>query len=176
MKRERWVPCISGWYEVSDRGRVRRVRPRYDSKHPERFTPTLITPTQTGEGWKSGTAYLSFLPSIFGEQRVRVYVHQLVAAAFLGPRPLGKEINHKDGVRGNNKVTNLEYVSRLENVQHAHRVLRRMGGRKLTDRQVRAVRAAKGKAAARVLAKRFTVSTSTIRSIWNGRTGYLIGD
>lgn len=48
-------------------------------------------------------------------------VHALVAAAFIGPRPEGMEINHKDGNRGNNHVGNLEYVTPKQNTQDSIR-------------------------------------------------------
>jgi hypothetical protein len=47
------------------------------------------------------------------------YVHHLVAAAFLGPKPDGAEVNHKDCDKTNNALSNLEYVSRGENIAHA---------------------------------------------------------
>ena len=46
-------------------------------------------------------------------------VHRLVAETFL-EKPLGKnEVNHIDGNKRNNSVDNLEWVSHLENMQHA---------------------------------------------------------
>jgi hypothetical protein len=51
------------------------------------------------------------------------YVHRLVAQTFIdnpGKRP---HINHKDGNKQNNSVENLEWVTREENMIHAHRVL-----------------------------------------------------
>lgn len=50
-------------------------------------------------------------------------VHSVIAEAFLGPRPDGCEVNHKDGDKKNNKVENLEYVTRSENLLHRSRVL-----------------------------------------------------
>lgn len=58
-------------------------------------------------------------------------VHRLVAHAFLGPPPSGDlyEINHLDGNKSNNRVDNLEYVSRAQNMLHYHRsnIVRRSG-------------------------------------------------
>ena len=49
-------------------------------------------------------------------------VHRLVAAAFLGQPPTSQhtQINHKDGHKGNNMVSNLEYVTPAENMVHYH--------------------------------------------------------
>ncbi|CAE7352313.1 yosQ [Symbiodinium natans] len=53
-------------------------------------------------------------------------VHRLVAATFLGQPSLPElQVNHKDMNRGNNHVSNLEYVTASENVKHA--VLQRTG-------------------------------------------------
>lgn len=46
-------------------------------------------------------------------------VHILVAKVFI-PNPMNKpEVNHKDCNKGNNKITNLEWVTKHENMHHA---------------------------------------------------------
>ncbi len=58
--------------------------------------------------------------NLYRDGQVRHHkVHRLVAAAFLGPIPEGYQINHKDGDKSNNAVSNLEAVTPKENVQHA---------------------------------------------------------
>lgn len=47
-------------------------------------------------------------------------VHSLVAEAFIGPRPDGYEVNHKDGDKTNNDWRNLEYVTASQNQHHAY--------------------------------------------------------
>ena len=49
-------------------------------------------------------------------------LHRLVAHAFLGPPPshAAREVNHKDGNCNNNRIENLEWASRSENVRHSY--------------------------------------------------------
>jgi len=54
-----------------------------------------------------------------GDNQGTKYVSALVAKAFVGDRPTGKQINHKDGIKANNSYTNLEYVTSKENIHHA---------------------------------------------------------
>ena len=51
--------------------------------------------------------------------RRSLLVHRLVATTFLGqPRSLDMQVNHKDRDRGNNNVSNLEFVTPSQNVLH----------------------------------------------------------
>lgn len=52
----------------------------------------------------------------------RMYVHQVVLAAFFGPRPDGYQVNHISGLKVDNAATNLEYVTPSENMKHAYRL------------------------------------------------------
>lgn len=47
-------------------------------------------------------------------------MHRLVAAAFLGERPSGRIVHHKDHVKRNNRPENLEYVTPSVNIKLAY--------------------------------------------------------
>lgn len=50
-----------------------------------------------------------------------VSVHRLVANAFLTKVPKKEQINHIDGNKANNNVSNLEWIDGAGNIQHAFR-------------------------------------------------------
>lgn len=48
-----------------------------------------------------------------------VHVHKAMAELYIGERPDGMTVNHRDGNKLNNAASNLEYLSAAENVRHA---------------------------------------------------------
>ena len=56
---------------------------------------------------------------MLGVLKKRHYVHKVVALTFLGSRPIGFQINHKNGVKTDNRVENLEFVTPSRNRRHA---------------------------------------------------------
>lgn len=56
-------------------------------------------------------------------KHVRVMIHQYVAKYFIpNPKHL-PQVNHKNGIRWDNRVENLEWVTCAENLEHARKVL-----------------------------------------------------
>lgn len=100
------LPGFEGHYDVSDDGEVRRVvKGKGGILGPLR--PFIL---------RGG--YPCVYPSK-NDRRRQVMVHTAVAAAFLGPRPEGHTINHKNGIKTDNRAINLEYVTQKENAAHA---------------------------------------------------------
>lgn len=143
---EEWAPILSweGIYEVSDQGRVRRIAPRVDW----RGNPRTVN-SRTGRMIGSATNRLirPLLKSGYhqvcltrgGSKTSRWYtVHGLVAAAFLGPRPSARHtVNHKNGDKLDNRLTNLEYATHRTQQLHAHAIGKRgnYSFKKLSDEQ-----------------------------------------
>jgi hypothetical protein len=104
------------------------------------------------------------------------YIHRLVAAAFLPPQPSpAHEIDHKDEDRSNNAATNLRWVTTAENTR-AYRDRHPNHGRgesnksaKLTESDVRAIRATKGLIGCNRTAQMFGIARKTVLEIRAGR-------
>lgn len=109
-----------------------------------------------------------------------VKVHRIVALAYFGQSDL--TVNHKNGIKSDNSVSNLEYCTRGENIKHAYRVLKRQSSMregaenrnaKLTASQVLEIRKwAKdhGRYYGRnELAKKYGVSPAHIKDIVNNK-------
>ncbi len=116
------IPGYEGYYQVSNKGRVRcleRYVSRNDGRHGlviQRVDPRIIRPLTLKTGYKSVMLHKE------GKTK-RTTIHRLVALAFI-PNPHNKRtVNHKDGVRTNNNVENLEWCTQSENILHASRVL-----------------------------------------------------
>lgn len=108
IMKEIWkdIDGFVGKYMVSNLGNVKSLN--YNHTHFEK----LLCPTTNHYGYQQ----LSLKSKSIHKT---VYVHTLVAKAFI-PNPLNKkEVNHIDGNKLNNCVTNLEWVTPKENTQHA---------------------------------------------------------
>jgi hypothetical protein len=111
--------CIPGRanYDVSDQGRVRSWAKK-GCKGGRLDQPHLMIPQSVGSG---------YLQVYLGKDAGFEYVHRLVLLAFVGPCPDGMECRHKDGDKRNNRLSNLMWVTPLENSadKYTHGTLRR---------------------------------------------------
>lgn len=106
-------------------------------------------------------------------------VHRLVALNFV-PADVGKDfVNHKDGNKQNNHVSNLEWCTRSENLKHAYdHGLKNSNGMKngrskLTEKDVAFIRTHHVRRdnvfGTNALAKRFGVARQTISAVVSGQ-------
>lgn len=164
-------------YSISNLGRVRRDAPRSTSRRTD-FVPLIRRPDTNHSGYHVVNLCQQGLYT-------RKSVHSLVALTFIGERPDGYQINHKDGNKINNRVENLEYVTPRDNSHHAiatglwpmgsehwtrrrpHRVAHgeRANKSNLTEQDVKLIRSRykAGGCTQRSLAKEYGV---TQRAIW----------
>ena len=100
-------------YHISNEGIVysTKISPRYNPKGDMRVLRPRTHP--------SGYMYCGFFVGKGpNKQRLWRRVHRVVAEAFIGKIPKGKEINHKNLDKHCNSVDNLEIVTRSENALH----------------------------------------------------------
>ena len=107
QQEERWHKCEVPYtrYEVSNQGRVRNAH-----------TGLVLRPRKVSRGYRKVTLFYK------GQQK-HCLVHNLVATAFVEGWREGLEVNHKNGVKTDNRAENLEWVTSSENHQHARDVL-----------------------------------------------------
>ncbi len=153
---EEWKPVTNyeGIYEVSSQGRVKSLKQNASRRK------RILKPCA-----KNG--YLSV--NLFKDGACKhAYIHRLVAEAFINNPDNLKEVNHKDCDKTNNSVSNLEWCSRKQNLEHSYknglkRTGENHGGHKLTQEQVDEIRSSS--LSQKELAKKFKVRQCTISAI-----------
>lgn len=100
---EHWrdVPNYEGLYRVSDLGRIKSLK----------FGKDKILKSKCGS-----SGYLQVVLYKEGEKKYFL-VHRLVMLVFIGESDL--QVNHKNGIKADNKLENLEYCTGSQNQIHA---------------------------------------------------------
>jgi hypothetical protein len=168
LPNELWkeIPQTNGRYQASSLGRIATMN--YKNSHQIR----IMKPAKDANGY-----YRTMI--IINGKLSTIKVHRIVAQAFI-QNPLNKlEVNHINNNRDDNRISNLEWVTRRENLDHMLNQNRQSlnngsknGMAKLTEIQVLAIRQEYKPYVVQKqeLAKKYNVSISLIKDIVGNRT------
>jgi HNH endonuclease/NUMOD4 motif len=147
---EMWRPVVGheGKYEVSDQGRVRSLdciltyvrRDQYSGRD------LMIRRVHSGRMLRPGPSKSGHLSVVLGRKEGSRLIHHLVLEAFVGPCPDKHEGCHGNDVPDDNRLDNLRWGTRSDNIKDAIKnggkcVGERSWQAKLTSADVQAIRA-----------------------------------
>lgn len=115
---EIWKPVVGfeGIYEVSNIGRVKLL---YREYYPGDYPTKRVMKNKILDIRIRPDGYLTVWLSKQMRDGKHYFIHRLVSEAFINNFLNKKEVNHIDGHKTNNFVSNLEWATRSENIQHA---------------------------------------------------------
>ena len=170
---EIWKDVVGyeGLYKVSNMGNVRslfRVIVRSDGRK-RTINGGLLSPSNGGGGY-------SLVTLSRGGKHKKGKVHRLVAEAFIGLNARKPCVNHKNGVKTDNRVGNLEWTTVGDNIRHAFKTGLNPKGEKhhlakLTIKDVNKIKLllAEGDLFYREIADMFGVGETAIGDIKRGK-------
>ena len=115
MENEIWKPVTNyeNYYEVSNFGNVKSV-----NRHVKCKGNSLLFLQGKLMNYVISNKRVTLCKEHKGKQ---FFTHRLVALAFIDNIDLKPQVNHKDGDKLNNQVSNLEWCTQSENVIHAYK-------------------------------------------------------
>lgn len=173
LPNEVWKP-ITGYsdkYMVSNKGRVKSVSriTNHSNGIKSNYSSVLLAYDKSARYYRVTLSY--------NNSKQRISVHRLVAQEFI-ENPYNKPyVNHKNGDKLNNEVSNLEWCTHKENMEHASKNLmttygEKNWGAKLTEQQVLEIRRIRQETnlKKREIGAMFGVSPACVRELCNGKT------
>jgi NUMOD4 motif/HNH endonuclease len=168
------VPGYEGLYSVSDDGKIKShartaiIVNRWGATVHRPVEEKLVALSRDKYG------YLKAKLSKGGVVKFRT-VHRIVAEAFISNPNVKPEVNHINGVKSDNRVSNLEWATAQENQQHSRTVLGNFVAEKnptvkLTKADAIAISELCASGMKNVdIAARFNCERSTVSNIRNGK-------
>ncbi len=130
--KEIWIDVqfYEGFYQVSNHGRVKGLKRilHSRSRNGNEYTKEAKEKILKDRVDTKGYFYVS-LSDARKHPPKNYRIHRLLANAFIQNPNNYNEINHKNGVRTDNRMENLEWCTRSENILHSRRVLGSRGGK-----------------------------------------------
>jgi hypothetical protein len=108
------IAGYEGLYQVSNMGRVKTMARLHREDRPYVKKERVMKPPVNSVGYPQVALYKN-------KKGVIHSVHKLVATAFIERLPEHQVVNHKDGNKQNNLVSNLEWCTYSHNHRHAIR-------------------------------------------------------
>jgi len=173
-KTEMWKPVYGyeGIYSVSDLGRVKGdLRVTININGRDKYRQEKIK--------KQSVTKLGYLMLRFSKNNIpkSYLIHRLVGMAFVKNENNKSEINHKNGIKTDNRASELEWNTRTENINHswANKLSKPCSGEKsgmskLTEKQVFEIRAIGTSIPKSKIASIYNVCESTIYYILKRKT------
>lgn len=143
FKTEQWKDVIGfeGFYKVSNLGRVKSCKRMVNSSN--QFGDYLLNINDKILSCaKNNKGYLNVVLQNKPNKKT-IAVHRLVAIVFIDNPENKEQINHKKGIKTDNRASELEWCTHSENQLHSYRVLEKKcsyGNRKLSDKEVIEIR------------------------------------
>ncbi len=123
------IPGYEGYYEIDRKGSVRSIkRVIKTEKGNITINSKNIKPRNNNNG------YLEIRLSKDGKTKTK-FIHRLLAMTYINNINNKPEVNHINGTKLDNRLDNLEWVTKSENMQHAYKTgLIRPKGIKVIDK------------------------------------------